>query len=250
MFEDDKITKHESFGAITANRVSGQAYLFCSEALHNGFIRIEISEADMRRSLNEDRHMANRRLVAIEMSYEQWARFVSSFGIGMGTPCTLRQILTKQYEECPEPEHFASKFQDDLRRVMAEATKKLEGLINKLKQSNLPGEKPLGKTEQKVVLNDIELALMQIKSNIPFLEEQFDEHMEKKVAAALVEIEGVVSHGLREAGLERLREGMPDYSRALSMDESQPALPEIIDAEIIAVEGDTIVFREPGDGTP
>jgi hypothetical protein len=231
---DDKVTKHESFGAITANRVSGQTYLFGSEALHNGFIRIEISTADLRRSLNEDRHYADRRLVTIDMTYEQWARFVSSFGIGMGTPCTLVQITNKQYEKCPEPEHFASKFQTDLRRTMAEATQHLEGLIAKLKESNLPGNKPLGKTEQKVVLHDIEMALMQIKSNIPFLEQQFDEHMEHKVAAALVEIEGVVSHGLRQAGLEKLREGMPDYNHALSMNTAAvPQLPEVVDAEML-----------------
>ncbi len=243
---DDKITKHESFGAITANRVSGQTYLFGSEAQHNGFIRIEISTADLRRSLNEDRHYADRRLVTIDMSYEQWARFVSSFGIGMGTPCTLKQILTKRYEDCPEPEHFASKFQDDLKRTMAEATSKLDGLVKRLAESNLPGNKPLGKTEQKTVLHDIEMALMQIKSNIPFLEEQFDEHMEKKVAAALVEVEGVVSHELRELGLERLRSSMPNYDRALSMSKADsPRLPEIIDAEIIILEEES-----PGDGTP
>lgn len=241
-FLDDKITKHESFGTITANRISGQTYLFGSEALHNGFIRVEIYEADMRRGLNEDRHYGNRRIVTIDMSYEQWARFVSSFGIGMGTPCTLKQVMTKKYADCPEPEHFASKFQDDLKRTMREATSKLDGLVSKLSESNLPGNKPLGKKEQATVLRDIQSALMQIKSNIPYLEEQFDEHMEKKVSAALVEIEGVVSHGLREAGLEKLREGMPDYSHALSMGvQDVPQLPEILDAEI--VDSETVDHR-------
>jgi hypothetical protein len=233
-YEDDtKITKHESYGAITANRMSGETYLFGSEALHNGFIRVEISEADLRRSLNEDRHMTNRRLVTIDMSYEQWARFVSSFGIGMGTPCTLKQVTTKHYEECPEPEHFSGKFQDDLKATVGRATRKLDGLVVKLRESNLPGNKPLGKKEQAEVLSEIQMAVMEIKQNLPFLVDQFDEHMEKKVSAALVEIEGVVSHGLREAGLDHLRSGMPNYNKALSIPKHVGELPESVDAEVV-----------------
>ena len=249
MFDDQKITKHESFGSILVNRVSGQAFLFGSEARHHSFIRIEICEADMRRNLSDDHIFANRRLVEVDMTYEQWARFVSSFGIGMGTPCTLRQVGTKKYEEPPEPENFTTKFQDDLKATMDTAMKKLEGLIKKLSQSNLPGEKPLGKKEQVKVLDDIEHAVMQIKQNIPFIENQFDEMMENKVAAAIVEVEGVVADGLRQAGIASLRQNMPELNWG-----QKPQLPsgDIIDAEVIEVivEGDTIAFREPGDGTP
>jgi hypothetical protein len=241
---DDKITKHESFGAITVNRVSGQSYLFGSEALHHGFIRVEISDADMRRSLSDDHVYADRRLVTVDMTYEQWARFVSSFGLGMGTPCTLRQVGTKRYEEPPEPESFTSKFQDDLKETVNEAMEKLEGLITKLTESNLPGNKPLGKKEQAVVLGDIKQAVMRIKSNVPFIERQFDEAMETKVAAAIIEVEGTIAHGLREAGLASLRQNMPEYDRMFAVGKPQEQLPEIVDAEII-IENDDRGIGKP-----
>lgn len=226
MYEDDKKYEHESYGAISVNRVSGQTHLFGSDAIHNNYIRIDISEADMRRSLSDDHLMANRRLVTVDLTFDQWARFVSSFGIGMGTPCTLRRVGTKQYADPPEPEHFSSKFRDDLKKTMATATEKLDGLIGTLKEALLPGNKTLGKKELTQVLSDIQQALMQVKSNIPFVEDQFDEHMERKVSAALVEVEGTIAHGLREAGLASLRDAMPNYDKSLAVPKAAGALPE------------------------
>jgi hypothetical protein len=237
---DDKITKHECFGSITVNRLTGSTYLFGSEAEHRESIRIEINEADMRRSLSDDRIFGSKRLVTVDMTYEQWARFVSSFGIGMGTPCTLRQVATKQYAECPEPEGFASKFQDDLKDTMKEATGKLDGLVAKLHEALLPGNKTLGKKELTQVLKDIEHAVMQVRNNVPFIEEQFGEMMERKVGAAIIEVEGTIAHGLREAGIASLKNHMPDYSRAFTAPPStyHARLPENVeDAEIIDEKG-------------
>ena len=220
--DNDKITKHESYGAINVNRVSGQTHLFGSDALHHGFIRIEISSADMRHRFGDDHIYADRRLATVDMTFEQWAQFISSFGIGMGTPCTLRSIGTKQYAEPPQPERFTSKFQDDLKKTVASAMSKLKGLTEKLDESLLPGNKPLGKKELAQALRDINHAAMEIEQNIPFLEDQFDEMMEKKVAGALIEIESTVAHGLREAGMESLRKQMPEYKLA---SKETPALP-------------------------
>lgn len=232
---DDKITEHPSFGAITVSRISGETYLFGSDAKHRNYVRVEINTADSRRNYSEDRHMARKQLVTIDMTFEQWAVFISSFGIGMGTPCTLRRIMGKQVEEVPEPEAFTSKFQDDLKETMKDATTELDAALVRLREALLPGNKTLGKKELGELLKNIEHAVMQVQSNIPFVEEQFNETMEKKIAKVLVEVEGTVAAALRDAGLDALRIGatdlklqLPNYTTAFRM----PELPNsVTDAE-------------------
>ncbi len=217
---DDKIVKHESFGAITLSNVSGRTHLFGSEAVHHNFVRIEIHEADMRRGLSDDHHFAQRTVAVVDLSHEQFGRFISSQGIGMGTPCTIRRIGNKDYPPVPEPEKLDSKFHEDLQRSTRETVAHLEKLAGQRGESNLPGNKPLGKKEQSALLSDIRMAIMGIKDSIPFIEKQFDEMMENKVAAAIVEIESTVAVGLRKIGLETVRQQitaqLPEYGEAFS----------------------------------
>lgn len=230
---DDKIDKHESYGSITLSNVSGFTHLFGSEARHHNFVRIEIHEADMRRGLSDDRHMSGRTLAVVDLSHDQFGRFITSQGIGMGTPCTIRRIGNKDYPPVPEPEKLDSKFQEDLKRSTRKTVAHLEELANKLAESNLPGNKPLGKKEQASLLSDIRQAIMGIKDSIPFIEHQFDEMMEKKVAAAIVEIESTVAVGLRKIGLETVKQQiaaqLPDYNGAFSA--NVPQLPQTIEGQ-------------------
>jgi len=101
--------------------------------------------------------------------------------------------------------------QTHLKETVASAMSKLNGLTKQLDEALLPGNKPLGKKELAQAVRDIRHAAMEIEQNIPFLEDQFDEMMEKKVSGAVVEIESIVAHGLREAGMEHLRQQMPEY---------------------------------------
>ena len=207
MKDNETIDKHESYGMIGINRVSGATHLFGSEAQHHSFIRIEIRRAEMRRSLSNDWPYADSLpLITVDLSHTQFGTLITSPGIGNGVTCTLRSVMGEQMEACPPPKQITSKFGDDLKVTMKRAMETLDGLTEQLTKALLPGEKPLNKKELGVLLSGIKHAIMEVKDNIPFVESSFNEEMEKKVDHAITELEGVRDHMIQQVGLRALAE--------------------------------------------
>lgn len=199
--DDTKVITHESYGAITINRTSGQTHLFGSDAVHHHFVHIQIRHAEMHRDLSHDwLYSGGLPVTEIWMTEAQWAEFVSAFGQGMGTPCTIRSIEGRELEMPPKPDHFTSKFKDEVKATVGKAVGTLKQLSRQLKEALLPGNKALGKKELGVLLGGIEHAVMQVESNLPYVEECFEETMEKKLSEAKIEIEGVLAARLRAIG--------------------------------------------------
>lgn len=224
-FEDGKVYEHESYGAITVTRASGQGYLFGSDAEHHHFVHVEVRHAEMHRTLSHDWVSSSSRMPVVEfwMTEAQWARFVSSFGDGTGTPCTLRTIDGRQIEKTPEPTHFTSEFRDEIKKTVGKAATTLTELLKVLKESNLPGNKTLNKKEQGVLISGLEQAVMAINSNLPYVEECFNETMENKMSEALIEFEGITSQRLRDIGISTVQASLPEstFKRGLALTEGK-----------------------------
>jgi hypothetical protein len=224
-FEGEKTYKHESFGAVTVTRASGAGYLFGSDALHHHFVHIEVRHAELRRHLSHDwiSSGGGKPVTEIWMTEAQWARFVSSFGDGTGTPCTIRNIDGKDMEMAPEPTHFTSEFRDEVKKTVGTAVGTLDQLIGQLKEALLPGNKSLGKKELGVLMQGLEHAVMQVKSNLPYVEDCFNETMENKMSEALIEFEGIVSQRLRDIGVASVQNSLPEttFKRGLELTEGK-----------------------------
>lgn len=224
--DEDKKYQHESYGVFGINRISGSTYLFDSEALHHSYIRLHISPAEMSRSLNHEWIRATEHpIVEVDISYSAFFRGIASPGVGEGVPCTIRYREGKRMADPPQPESVESKFSDDLKRTMGESVKTLDQMAQQLEEVLLPGNKPLGKKELNVLLKGIQHAIMGVKSNLPFVEESFNEHMEKKTDTLKTEMEGLRDHMLLQLGTlaaaDRIRqEGLPEFSA------NMPELPE------------------------
>jgi hypothetical protein len=214
----DKVYEHESYGVFGISRVSGTTYLFDSEALHHSYIRLRVAPAKMERSLNNEWiHASGQPYIEVDISYSAFFRGIASPGVGEGVPCTVRYLNGKRLAEPPQPETAESKFGDDIKRTLAQTTKTLDDLTGKLTEALLPGNKPLNKTELKSLLGGLQDALRGIKSNLPFVEESFNEHMENKTQALKTELEGLRDHMLLQLGhlaaADRIRrEGLPEFS--------------------------------------
>lgn len=199
--EDRTVEAHESYGAITINRTSGRTHLFGSDAEHSHFVHIEVRHAEMHRDLSHDwLHSGGVPVTEIWMTEAQWAEFVSSFGQGAGVPCTLRHIEGRRLALPPEPEHFTSHFRKEVRATVGKAVAELKGLEAALAEALLPGNKPLGKKALADLLGGVKHAVMQVESNLPYVEDCFDETVEKKLSEAKIEIEGVLAARLRAVG--------------------------------------------------
>jgi hypothetical protein len=85
---------HPSYGAIVLTKSQGGARtLNGSSITHNDTITMSLHEATLDRKHHKDWWFPRKKLFEIEMSYTQFAEMISSFGIGEGTPVTIRKRI-------------------------------------------------------------------------------------------------------------------------------------------------------------
>jgi hypothetical protein len=190
---DDYIEEHPAYAIIGASRVSSTpgASLFGSDFRHGHYVTIRIKAASLHRSLSNDWvGSSGKQLIEVALSEAQWATFVSAMNMGDGVPCTL-QYLPGEIVPGIEPitdrgEQFSSEVADHLQETLAS----LEAL-----RDAAPNKKLRSMAEQ---------AIMQLRSNLPFVARQFDEHAEKTVERAKVEVAAYVTQAVHRAGLQAL----------------------------------------------
>lgn len=200
---ENAITRHPAFAQIGASRVSGHTNLYDSDFDHNAFMTVTISRSQLRRNLANDWHSAREELIHVAMSEAQWATFVSSPNVGSGVPCTLQHIGREQVPGLPSPQARTDQFRGEVDAAMTKALAALQKLANELDGSGLPKGKAAALREL------VSAAHGAIRGTVPFVAEQFDEHMEKTVERAKAEIHGYMTGALMRSGMDAIANGAP-----------------------------------------
>jgi hypothetical protein len=189
--------EHPAFGQIRVNRVSGRAHLFGSDFTHQHYVIVEIETCQLVRSLNRDRYHGDKPLIRVAMSEAQWAAFVSSMG-RQGAPCTIERRGFESIPELPAPVARPEQFSGEMRGKLAKVVERLKSAAANAKTVSHRKE--------------IEGAIMELTSNVDFIAESFDEHMEGTVEAAKAEVHGYINHTIERAGLQALTGGQPPFA--------------------------------------
>lgn len=193
--------EHPAFGQISVSRVShggGGANLYDSDFGHNHYVVVTLKKSQLRRDLSRDWHFDRSQLFEIALSESQWATFVSSFNQGGGVPCTL--TWTEMDGHIPGIPSFdrSEAFHKDMRETTQEAVDGINRLIESIKVSGLSQKK------QNEILEGAHKAIRSLTSSIPFVQEQFEEHVETLVERGKQEIEGYMNARINQAGLAAL----------------------------------------------
>jgi hypothetical protein len=200
---------HPAFAQIGITRFTCMPYMnmFGSSLKHYSGIRVEINRAKLDRHLNDDHIHQEEHLLSFTMSESQWATFVSSIGQGGGVPITLTYAPAKPYrlEQIPAirttsvREVFAKEIKDKAENYMAEAKRIIGEMVLLL---NSQGS--VSKTKLRELVSDLEHTFGGLPETMRFIQTQFDETMEKTVAAGKSEIEGFAKNLFVNAGLKHL----------------------------------------------
>jgi hypothetical protein len=205
---------HPSYGVIVLGKLhSTGSPLVGSPLVHQSMVSIEIKNATKRRQYGKDHFYGDKSIVRLVMSEAQWAQFVSSFGVGGGTPVTLNYKPEDGYtlQACGDPPHITTRgaHTADVEQAMAKAKNAVAALDAAVKELT-------NKPKSQVKAADIEAvsdAAIQVRnwltSNLPFVHQCFEEAMEKTVAAAKAEVVGFTTGMLIQAGLEHLGANVP-----------------------------------------
>lgn len=214
---EDYTETHPSYAMLEISRVSGRAdTLFGSALTHNNFITLRINKGERNHSKYGDRYFGRDMLIEVEMSQVQFAEAITSFNVGSGVPCTLRYIHPKDLEPGFQPhatiDNVKKRLLDDSAKTFKDFAKKVaksSQTINEILQ-----KKNINKGDRKALVSTMNLILQDINSNIPFLQEQQVEAVDKIVTSAKGEIDAFLTNMVQHLGLEALKEQV-DASKAL-----------------------------------
>lgn len=200
--KDETVTTHPAFAQLSVSRVTGHTNLFDSDFSHNAFMVIRVAACELHRNLSSDWHYGDHQpMIEVALSEAQWATFVSSPNMA-GVPCTLQSFDKKQVPQLPPPasrtEQFSSEMKRDADDTVA-ACKELDDLIDSLGL-------PKGKAEALRAKSRTIAA--KVTSSMPFVADQFEEHMENVVEKAKAEVHGYMGGVLQRAGLQALAGGV------------------------------------------
>lgn len=203
--EGETIESHESFGLLKIHRTNGGAgKLFGSHLENQGhYFTLSIHQAERIHSLSRDWFHDQGQLIEIHMTAAQFAEAITSLNMGGGVPCTIYRVLGEQLESVPqatdtEAKRIRASFKDDVRELVGKlhaGSKKVDELLEK---------KSLSLADKNEIRGVLRKATQDVRENLPFIVESFQESTEKIMTQAKAEMEAFVAMGLQKLGIEAL----------------------------------------------
>ena len=212
--EGEKVVQHESFGMVGFSRIHAGGKkgvrLFGSSVDNNTVIALRIKRAEKGWHLHRHWYHANEQLIEVYMTPAQFAEAITGMNMGEGVPCTIQYIKGEGHmAECPD-ENVRELIEEDFREDMIELNSDISRAIRDAKDAL--GKKSISKGDLKAVIASLSKIEMDLNSNIPFIQSQFNEAMDKTVHEAKVEVDAFMTHTIVELGkdaLARLKEQGP-----------------------------------------
>ena len=207
LVKEDSVTgdafKHPSFGTISFSPTQGGSQaLFGSSIKHNNAILLRISHAEKHIS-NATEHVFSRgTIVEAYMSPTQFADAITGHGSGGEAPITLQFTEKDGRIDQPSFENKRLLFEKEFFQRANAIVEQINETIEKAKDKKIP----------RWLVHDMEVTKGWLKSNIPYLAEQFAEQMNKTVTEAKAEVEAYVTSVIHQTGLQALEDMKPQIT--------------------------------------
>lgn len=204
MSEDSEIERHESYGLIGFSRVSstGGRNFFGSSVKSSHYIELTIRHAHRKRNLSQYWYSPEEEIVELRLSPNQFAELLTTMNVGSGVPCTIQYVGRTKMDECPaidQREKFEQEFTRDVKNANAKA-KQLAADIAALFDT----KGTIKQSDRTAVIEKLRMLMQEVENNMPFVQTQFNEAMDKTVAEAKGEVEAFVNHKIHSLGINAL----------------------------------------------
>lgn len=197
---------HQSYGMVGISHVNSTGtVLVGSEFRHHNFVKLTVSRASKFRSLSREWWFGREKLLEIHLSEAQLVELIGRPNMGDGVVCTIDWVKGQgQMPPPPAPVTEAKKYRDDMKADAKRCVEELQAAHAELVAAIESGK--IGKTSLREIAKKIEYAGYAVSSGIPFVQQSFDEAMEKTVHHAAMEIEATVANLAMRLGIERMKE--------------------------------------------
>lgn len=202
---NEKTESHESFGAVSINRISGYARLFGSEVQHQNYFKVSVRRAKRRLASGQEAIMAwDTPIVQFALSASQFVDMITNQNSVSGVPCTLTSVEGVQMD--PTPKGLESEFEYAKNLFSEKVSKAREDLDSHQKTaSTLLEKKSLSQADRKSLLQIFSDTRGVLFNSAPWIAELLHEHAEKLVTKSKVEIDSFISLAIHKAGIRAIR---------------------------------------------
>jgi ElaB/YqjD/DUF883 family membrane-anchored ribosome-binding protein len=199
--------KHPSYGMVQLSRRQGHQHLFGSALeSHQNYMTLSVRRATYIRDDTGDRYFGSIRgdLIEVDMSSAQFAELITTMNVGMGVPCTIRTVGDQEVPRPPVLETEAENIRTEFAKRMKQfATNMNEGVASV--EEILKKKGALTAAEKQTIQAHITKVNTELKSNLPFFLDMYQEAAEKISTAAKAEIEAFMTMAVQSAGIAALR---------------------------------------------
>jgi len=199
---------HPSYATVQFNRMSGGegTPLFGTPLKdHYTLISLTVRHATRHYRLSEDRIIGEGEIVNLWMSGAQFVELLTTMNIGTGVPATIRFTEKEGPVDFPPDENVEAKLITD------GFGEKLHALDEFLLQSYADAEKllqkrSLSKKDRETLLWIIGKTRQEVRSNWPFVLEQFRGATERVISHAKAEVDSFIQRAIEITGFKALKE--------------------------------------------
>lgn len=199
-----QVFTHPAFGEVSVSRINQQAHLFGSQVAHQGYVRVRVSRADLRKdAYGETASGHSAPLFEFDMTEAQWVGLVAGMG-GKGMACTLAVLPDGEgglvrVPALPRPATAEERLDEQVRDTMAQSQAQADAALQRVLKA-VEGRLP------KAAMADFTRSLEQLcgvgKSNRDYHHSRLAETKDNMVHEARVEIEAVAQGLVRTLGLQ------------------------------------------------
>lgn len=230
----ETVEQHPSFGVVQIGRYTctPAQNFFGSSVKHHAGVTLSISTASKRHSLGRDWYFGEQEIVEINMTAAQWSELLCNFNVGEGVPCTLTRVyqckeLSDQYPKpivppCPEVT-LRQQFEEDFKKTMTRLASQISSLVDAAKKLQ---EKPsINKADRQSFADIAESIKCQVENNLPFIQGQFNEALDKTLVDAKASLESFLAQATQSVGGEEMRKKLGSTLQILDVDNSKSCPP-------------------------
>lgn len=205
--EEVRTDKHPSYGMVQFVRTGGRGGTFFGSSLkdHHTTFTLRVCRGEREHSLKQDNYYGREQLMEVELTANQFTELITTMNMGSGVPCTIRRIhgqgrIPDPPDNTLETERIHASFAADMHILAANLRKWQKQAKEILEKKNLT------RADREQIESILFQVDQHVRSNIPFVVDQFQRATDKITVAAKSEVEQFTLHAIITAGLQKIRE--------------------------------------------
>jgi hypothetical protein len=207
----DRITDtHPAYGVAVFSRAQGNPGKLFGSSLrdHRSFVILSIRSAERYHDTGRDWIHPKNVVTEVYFSAAQFAQLITTMNVGDGTPCTIKHLNGVEgrvpnipEDDATENERCYNDFEKRVHEIHANTERRVAEL-----QMMLENKPTITKVDRGKIISLLRDIQREVKGNIPYQIEAFQEAVEKTTQQAKAEIDASVTVAIQKAGMESLRE--------------------------------------------